>query len=113
MRVRFTPSARVQFLSSLSYIRRDSPQAAVNFRERAETVLRRLEEFPDPGRVVPEFPDLPYREVVIAPYRFFCRAKGNIVWIVAVRHGAQIPEGPGSRPPNEMLNGIRIRPGQE
>jgi toxin ParE1/3/4 len=84
VKVRFTASARAQFLSALTYIRRDDPQAAVNFRERAETALRRLEEFPKSGRIVPEFPELPCREVVIAPYRFFYRVKGEIVWIVAV-----------------------------
>ena len=56
----------------------------------------RLEEFPESGRVVPEFPELPYREVVIMPYRFFYRVKGDIVWIVAVCHGAQLPEQPAS-----------------
>ena len=96
MKVRFTPSARAQFLSALGYIRRDNPQAAVNFRKRTETALRRLEQFPNSGRVVPEFPELPYRELVITPYRFFYRAKGEIVWIVAVWHGAQLPEQPES-----------------
>ncbi|GKT08753.1 type II toxin-antitoxin system RelE/ParE family toxin [Desulforhabdus sp. TSK] len=94
MKVRFTPSARVQFLSALAYIRQDNPRAAVQFRERVGTVLRRLEDFPNSGRVVPEFPELPYREVVISPYRFFYRVKGEIVWIVAVWHGAQLPEQP-------------------
>jgi toxin ParE1/3/4 len=92
--VRFTSSAKAQFLSAPAYIRRDNPKAAGAFRERAETVLRRLEEFPGSGRVLPEFPDLPYREVVITPYRFFYRVKDEIVWIVAVWHGAQIPEKP-------------------
>ena len=96
MKVRFTSSAKAQFLSALAYIRRDSPQAAINFRNRAETVLRRLEQFPTSGRVVPEFPELPYREVVITPYRFFFRVKGEIVWIVAVWHGAQLPQEPTS-----------------
>lgn len=96
MKVRFTSSARGQFLSALTYIRRDSPGAALKFRERVETVLRRLEEFPDSGRGVPEFPELPYREVIIAPYRFFYRVKEEIVWIVAVCHGAQLPEEPKS-----------------
>lgn len=96
MKVRFTPSARAQLLSALTYIRRDNPQAAVCFREHAETALRRLEEFPDSGRIVPEFPELPYREIVITPYRFFYRVKGEIVWIVAVWHGAQLPEQPTS-----------------
>ena len=46
------------------------------------------------GRPIPEFPDLPYREVIVAPYRFFYRVKDNAVWIVAVWHGARIPQQP-------------------
>lgn len=94
MKVRFTPSARVHFLAALAYIRQDSPQAAVHFRNRVESILRRLEEFPESGKIIPEFPELPYREVVISPYRFFYRVKGEIVWIVAVWHGAQLPGQP-------------------
>ena len=94
MKVRFTPSARAHFLSALAFIRRENPQAAVHFRNRVEAVLRRLEDFPESGRIIPEFPELPYREVVVSPYRFFYRAKGEIIWIVAVWHGAQIPGQP-------------------
>ena len=94
MKVKFTPSARAQFLSALSYIRKDKPSAAVSFRNRAEKILRRLEDFPESGRIIPEFPELPYREVAISPYRFFYRTKNNIVWIVAVWHGAQLPKEP-------------------
>jgi len=94
VRVRFTPAARIQFLSALAFIRRDSPPAAVHFRDRVAKVLRRLEEFPQSGRVVPEFPELPFREVVISPYRFFYRVREQIVWVVAVWHGAQVPEQP-------------------
>jgi len=50
--------------------------------------------FPDSGWIIPEYPDLPYREVVIPPYRFSYRVKDGIVWIVAVWHGAQLPEAP-------------------
>ena len=96
MKVRFTPSARAQFLSVLTFIRRDKPSAAIRFRDQAETVLRRLEDFPESGKVVPEFPDLPYREVIISPYRFFYRIEDKVVWIVAVWHGAQLPEEPRS-----------------
>jgi len=94
VRVHFTPSARIQFLSALAFIRRDSPPAAVHFRDRVAKVLRRLEEFPQSGRVVLEFPELPFREVVISPYRFFYRVREQIVWVVAVWHGAQVPEQP-------------------
>lgn len=94
MKIRFTKSARAQFLAALAYIRRDNPDAAARVRKKAETVLRRLETFPESGRVVPEFPDLPYREVIVPPYRFFYRVKNHTVWIVAVWHGAQLPGEP-------------------
>jgi plasmid stabilization system protein ParE len=96
VKVRFTPSARTQFLSALSYIRQDKPSAAASFRDRAEKILRRLEDFPESGRIIPEFPELPYREVIISPYRFFYKIKSDIVWIVAVWHGAQLPTEPAS-----------------
>ena len=92
--MQFTPLARAQFLEGLEYIRQDSPTAARQFREKAETVLRRLEEFPESGRSIPEFPDLPHREVIVRPYRFFYRVSGKTIWVVAVWHGAQLPEGP-------------------
>jgi toxin ParE1/3/4 len=96
VKVKFTPSAKTQFLSALSYIRKDKPSAAINFRKRAEKILRRLEDFPESGRIMPEFPELPYREVIISPYRFFYKIKADVVWIVAVWHGAQLPKGPSS-----------------
>ena len=91
MKVKFTPTARVQFLEGLEYIRQDSPNAAANFRKKSEVILRRLEEFPESGRSIPEFPGLPHREVIIPPYRFFYRVAGKTVWIVAVWHSAQLP----------------------
>jgi plasmid stabilization system protein ParE len=93
--VRFTPSARLQFLEVVAYIRRDKPRAARAFRDKAQKVLRRLEEHPGPGRLIPEFPDLPHREVVVSPYRFFCRVEKKTVWVLAVWHGAQEAGKPG------------------
>ncbi len=84
MRVKFTPSARKQFLEELEYIRQDSPAAAKIFRSKTEQLLRRLEQFPDSGRAIPEFPDLPHREIIVLPYRFFYRVSGKTVWVVAV-----------------------------
>ena len=94
MRVLFTPTGREQFLATLAYIRRENPDAARAFRARAEKVFRRLVTFPESGRFLPEFPDLPYREVIVAPYRFFYLATKTTVWVVAVWHSAQLPERP-------------------
>jgi toxin ParE1/3/4 len=54
--------------------------------------LSRLNKFPLSGRLIPEFPGLPFREVIISPYRFFYRVQEKTVWIAAVWHGAQLPE---------------------
>jgi toxin ParE1/3/4 len=94
VRVRFTPTGRAQLLAAVAYIRRENPGAAARFRQRTEETLRRLEQFPESGRVLPEFLELPYREVMVAPYRFFYRIQEKTVWVVAVWHGAQLPEEP-------------------
>ena len=94
MKILFTPTARVQFLEALQYIRNDNPPAAIRFRNKAENILNRLSQFPQSGRRLPEFPDLPFREVIVSPYRFFYLAKDRVVWIVAVWHSAQLPEKP-------------------
>ena len=52
---------------------------------------------PEPADLVTEFPNLPYREVYVQPYRFFYKVVEKTVWIVAVWHGAQIPEAPWER----------------
>ncbi|HMU62962.1 MAG TPA: type II toxin-antitoxin system RelE/ParE family toxin [Gemmatimonadales bacterium] len=96
MRVRFTPTGERQFLQVIAYILADRPSAARRFHTRATKVLSRLEKFPDSGRRLPEFPELPYREVIVRPYRFFYRVQDDTVWVVGVWHGAQLPVEPGA-----------------
>ena len=94
MKILFTPTGRRQFLEAIAYIYRDKPSVAVNFRQKAEKALSRLKRFPESGRPIPEFPALPFREVIVNPYRFFYKVKDDSVWIVAVSHGAQLPDEP-------------------
>jgi toxin ParE1/3/4 len=94
VKVRFTPVGRAQFLAALDYVRADNPAAALALRQKAAASLSRLADFPDSGHSLPEFPELPFREIIVAPYRFFYRVKAGTVWIVAVWHGAQLPDEP-------------------
>jgi toxin ParE1/3/4 len=94
MDIRFTRTARAQFNKALRFIARDNPSAAKSFRGKAEKSLERLSEYPDSGRSLPEFPNIPYREVIISPYRFFYRLEKNSVMIVGVWHSAQLPAEP-------------------
>ncbi|ALC15789.1 plasmid stabilization system protein ParE [Desulfuromonas soudanensis] len=104
MRIVFTPSARDQFLQALAYIRRDKPSAAVSFRQKVEEILSRLRDYPESGRTLPEFSDSHFREIIVTPYRFFYRIKKDVVWVVAVWHGAQIPEDPSEESANKPLS---------
>jgi plasmid stabilization system protein ParE len=78
----------------MEYLRKDNRSAAVKFRKRAQRALKRLEKFPESGHRLPEFPELPHRELIVPPYRFFYRTVEQTVWVVAVWHGAQVPDAP-------------------
>ena len=84
----------MQFLESLQHIQRDNPAAAARLLRRCEKALRRLQDHPDSGRTIPEFPELPHRELIVKPLRIFYRVEKRTVWIVAVWHGAQRPGPP-------------------
>ncbi len=94
MKVRFTPTGERQFLQVIAHILADRPSAARRFHARATKILARLARFPESGRRLPEFPALPYREVIVRPYRFFYRVQDDTVWVVGVWHAAQLPGAP-------------------
>jgi len=94
VKIRFANTAKISLYSAIDFIQQDNPTAAANFLERVEKTLRRLERHPDSGRRIPEFPGLPYRELLVLPYRFFYRIDGKTIFIVAVWRTAQIPIEP-------------------
>jgi toxin ParE1/3/4 len=58
---------------------RDSPRAAEALVERLLTATERLAAFPESGRIVPEFPALGYREIIVSSYRVLYRLADNTV----------------------------------
>ena len=45
-----------------------------------------LADFPDMGHRIPEFPDAPYREILVRKnYRLIYRRKGDVCYIVTIR----------------------------
>ena len=94
MTVRLTPPARAQLLAAVAYIHADRPTAARDFRTRVDNTLRRLIDFPESGRVIPEFDGLGFREVLVDSYRLFYRVQGEVIWVVGVWHDAQMPDKP-------------------
>lgn len=74
------------------FIARDSTQYAGIMVRRIRTAVSRLDNFPQSGRVVPEFPDGPYREILVGQYRVVYRHLGNrdVVLVLAVIHGSRL-----------------------
>jgi len=95
MRVRFTPRADRQYLSALRYLLERSPSAAARLQSRTEAAIVQLGKYPESGHAIPEFPEMPHRELPVEPYRFFYRVVGDTVWIVAMWHARQLPDEPG------------------
>lgn len=93
--VRWTDRALEDLREIRDFIARDSPSAAERVVDRLFRASERLIPFPEMGRRLPEFPESPYREVVVSSYRMMYRREGGIVWIAAVVHGRRdLPSPP-------------------
>lgn len=74
------------------YISQDSTRYAHLQIERIRSAASHLGRFPQMGRVLPEFPDEPWREILTGNYRVIYRidAEGARVVVLAVVHGMQL-----------------------
>lgn len=88
--VRWAQRARDDLREIWRFIARDSPGAADAQVERILFATERLESYPESGRVLPEFPRLGYRELIVTSYRVVYRVQKDTVWIAAVLHGARL-----------------------
>ncbi len=74
------------------YIAADSPLYARHQVEKIVASVERLSDFPESGRTLPEFVHLPYRELIVDPYRIIYRydSVSSQLMIVAVVHGRRL-----------------------
>jgi addiction module RelE/StbE family toxin len=74
------------------YITHDSPMYARLTSESIVESVERLQSFPESGRHLPEFSQLPYKEVIIGNYRVIYKHDSgtNEVKIITVVHGSRL-----------------------
>ena len=60
--------------------------------ERIHATVERLRDFPESGRIVPEYPGSALREVIVPPYRVVYRfdAERDLVQVLGVLHGSRL-----------------------
>lgn len=89
--VALSPSARRDLRDIVRYISLDSPERALAFGQFLVSNTKRLADFPEMGRVVPEFDDPFVREIVVRSYRVIYRVNHEECRVDVARfwHGAR------------------------
>lgn len=73
------------------FIARDNPERAMSFGYELISETDRLRDFPDLGRIVPEYENQRLREIIFSPYRIVYRVNHDrkICEIARVWHSAR------------------------
>lgn len=98
MRVEWSDLARDDLNDLVRYISRDSAFYARRFGEKVVLATRRLREFPESGRMIPEAEDKALREIIVQGYRVMYCLEPDRVLILAVMHGSRDLAGQENKP---------------
>lgn len=98
MRVEWSDFARDDLADMVAYIGRDSMLYAKTFGEKVVLATRRLNDFPESGRMIPEADDKTLREIIVQGYRVMYRLEHDRVLILAVMHGSRDLGNPENQP---------------
>lgn len=98
MRVEWSDLARDDLDDLVRYISRDSAFYARRFGQKVVLATRRLREFPESGRMIPEAEDRSLREIIVQGYRVMHRLEPDRVLILAVMHGSRDVAGQEKKP---------------
>lgn len=88
-RINWSLTSRADLESIGDFIARDSLFYAVDFVERVIQVVDQLLDYPESGRIVPEFDNADLRELIFHGYRIVYKAKDDMIHIVSICHGSQ------------------------
>lgn len=88
--VRWGSQAVAELEAIAGLIAESSPHYASLFVMDVLAAVERIADFPLSGRVVPETRDASLRESILGNYRIIYRARGDLVEVLTVYHGARL-----------------------
>ncbi len=88
-RIVWSKNAINDLKSLANYIANDSPYYSKIIVKKIYKTISRLEQFPKSGRVIPEFNDENFREVIVSPYRIFYLFDSFDIKIITIVHSKQ------------------------
>lgn len=98
MHVKWSHPARDDLENLIHYISRDSVYYAHNFAEKILFSTRKLNDFPEVGRIVPEDEAQQTREIIVQGYRIMYSIEVDHILILAVMHGSKNAGNPSNQP---------------
>lgn len=90
VRIIWSPDAAADLEEICDYIAKDSEHYARAFAQGVIKAIERLQNFPESGRIVPEYNQKDTREIIFQNYRIVYRIKSDAVEIVAITHGTRL-----------------------
>ena len=87
----WSPAARDDLHDITVFIARDDSDRAMSFGYKLISEIDRLQEFPESGRIVPEYRNAAIREIIFRPYRIVYRVHpdSKVCEIARVWHSAR------------------------
>lgn len=86
MKIRWSPTAVDRVAEIAAFISQDSSTEAVKWARKIFNSVKRLENFPESGRSVPEINNPSVREIIHGNYRIVYQIIGEEVQILTVRN---------------------------
>ena len=89
-KIKWTLFAQTDLEEIAEYIAEDSKETALEKVGQIQIEVNRLKRFAKQGRIIPELEKigvLPYRELILHPWRIMYRAEKEIIYIIAVIDG--------------------------
>jgi len=95
-KIEWTKRALADLYDIYEFIAKDSKRYAQIQIEDIQNAVLNLNRFPMMGHHLPEFPHLPYREIMVSNYRVlyrFEKEKGQVL-VMSIVHGRRLLKGP-------------------
>ncbi len=90
MKIRLSKLVLSDLSGIKNYIKKDSSHYAKVFIQKIISSFKILKDFPEIGRVVPEYNIKTIREIFVKSYRIIYRLENDVISIVTVIHGSRL-----------------------
>jgi plasmid stabilization system protein ParE len=88
-KIEWTDDGYSSFEEVIQYIAKDSPYYAGIVAEKILLAIEKLMDFPEIGRVVPEYNNPRIREIIYKNYRIVYKLVEDVIFVVLVVHGSR------------------------